>query len=172
MKRGCFFTDERYHCNGEFKQFLILLSCDSPLCATFHFSNLHLVSDILKLQPNSEFPSFLLNQLQQNIPILFEIFTNIGYMPESFLPIFKIIHKCVEATFSGDATVKSSQILDQDSFPLACYPSLHAVCKRGKYEADFRKPLGSCRKIGTRHPSLLPGIFTVFCPHGSTYFDL
>ena len=93
-------------------------------------------------------------------------------MPESFLPIFKIIHKCVEATFSGDATVKSSQILDQDSFPLACYPSLHAVCKRGKYEADLRKPLGSCRKIGTRHPSLLPGIFTVFCPHGSTYFDL
>lgn len=46
---------------------------------------------------------------------------------------------------------------------------LHAVCKRGRYEADCRKPVGSCKKTGARHPSLLPGIFTVFCPHGMTY---
>ena len=90
--------------------------------------------------------------------------------PESFLPIFNIIHKCVEVTFSGDATVKSSQILNQDIFPLACYPSLHAVCKRGKYEADLEKPLGSCRKIGA-HPLRCLG-FSVLCLHGSTYFDL
>ena len=168
MKRGFFFTDERYHCNGEFKQFLILLSCDSPLCATFHFSNLHLVSDILKLQPNSEFPSFLLNQLQQNIPIMFDFFLPTLDTCQSPFSQFSTLFTNVLRLH----LVKSSQILNQDIFPLACYPSLHAVCKRGKYEADFRKPLGSCRKIGTRHPSLLPGIFTVFCPHGSTYFDL
>lgn len=159
--------DERFTCNPEFKEFLILLSCDSPLCATFHFSNLHLIAEILKLSPDSELPSSLLNQLQQNIPIFFEIFTKIGYIPKSFFPILDIIQKCVEATFTGD--VQSSQVSDQESLPLACYPSMPAVCKRGRYEADCRKPVGSCKKTGARHPSLLPGIFTVFCPHGVCY---
>lgn len=139
------------------------------MCATFHFSNLHLIAEILKLSPDSELPSSLLNQLQQNIPIFFEIFTKIGYIPKSFFPILDIIQKCVEATFTGDVHVQSSQVSDQESLPLACYPSMPAVCKRGRYEADCRKPVGSCKKTGARHPSLLPGIFTVFCPHGMTY---
>lgn len=29
--------------------------------------------------------------------------------------------------------------------------------------------LDHVKKTGARHPSLLPGIFTVFCPHGMTY---
>ena len=141
------------------------------LCATFHFSNLHLVSDILKLQTNSEFPSFLLNQLQQNIPIMFEFFLpTLDTCQSPFSQYSNIIHKCVEVTFSGDATVKSSHILNQDIFPLACYPSLHAVCKRGKYEADLENPLGSCRKIGA-HPLRCLG-FSVLCLYCSTYFDL
>ena len=48
------------------------------------------------------------------------------------------------------------------------FPSLPPIRDRGHYLAD--KKLSSmpmrCNKSSSSHPSLLPGIFTIFCPHG------
>ena len=49
------------------------------------------------------------------------------------------------------------------------FPNLPQYRGRGKYAADRQKtshPNDSCRKASYGHPSLFPGIFTLFCPHG------
>ena len=52
---------------------------------------------------------------------------------------------------------------------LCYFPNLPQYRGRGKYAADRQKtshPGDSCRKASYSHPSLSPGIFTLFCPHG------
>jgi hypothetical protein len=48
---------------------------------------------------------------------------------------------------------------------LAYFPSLPKVGVRGVYKVDSRKAVG-CTKRSGGHPTLLPGIFTLYCPHG------
>ena len=51
---------------------------------------------------------------------------------------------------------------------MAYYPSLPVVRDRGVCVADrICTELGKRKKRRFWHPSLLPGIFTVFCPHGT-----
>ena len=38
---------------------------------------------------------------------------------------------------------------------------------RGHFDADGAGKIVGCRKYSQRHPTLLPGIFTVYCPHGT-----
>jgi hypothetical protein len=104
-----------------------------------------------------------MNQLQMKIPVFFEIFSKIGNVPEPLIPILHTILDKVKGTFIGNP---HSLPAGTESSHLACYPSLPVIHQRGIFEADGKKSSGTCRKTGTRHPSLLPGIFTVFCPHG------
>ncbi|KAK3608593.1 hypothetical protein CHS0354_042584 [Potamilus streckersoni] len=47
---------------------------------------------------------------------------------------------------------------------------LPEVCRMGKYQLDGKKEnVPFCSKKHGRHPTLLPGIFTVFCQHGVCY---
>ena len=54
-----------------------------------------------------------------------------------------------------------------------CYPGLHETRPFAGYgkgirdhDAHYAKGAGTCSKHPSAHPTLLPGIFTVFCPHG------
>ncbi|CAG2234981.1 unnamed protein product [Mytilus edulis] len=48
--------------------------------------------------------------------------------------------------------------------------SLKKIRTRGNFKADRSKVLkDECKKEATRHPTLLPGIFTAFCKHGICY---
>ena len=56
--------------------------------------------------------------------------------------------------------------------PLSCFPNLPLHRGRRKYAADRHQKSNhtdSCRKASYGHPSLTPGIFTLFCPHGICY---
>ena len=56
--------------------------------------------------------------------------------------------------------------------PLCFFPSLPQVQGKGIYEADHHKisdDQDACRKYSSNHPTLTPGIFTLFCRHGICY---
>ena len=57
---------------------------------------------------------------------------------------------------------------------LSFSPQLPLLTGKGKYAADKllsrnKQTSDSCRKDSYGHPSLSPGIFTIFCPHGICY---
>jgi hypothetical protein len=55
---------------------------------------------------------------------------------------------------------------------LACYPNLPRIRGIPAYSADQRtthrapEDQDACRKYSSSHPTLTPGIFTIYCPHG------
>ena len=55
-------------------------------------------------------------------------------------------------------------ITDEDS--LSYFPSLPQIRNRRHYEADVDTKVQLCTKKYDSHPSLSPGIFTLFSPHG------
>ncbi|KAL2082775.1 hypothetical protein ACEWY4_022593 [Coilia grayii] len=49
------------------------------------------------------------------------------------------------------------------------FPNMPLVRDRGIFDADMSREdsrLIDCKKMATRHPSLIPGVFTLFCGHG------
>ena len=71
--------------------------------------------------------------------------------------------KCTEGECAQGAVEESEE--------LSYFPNLPVIQPRGKYEADkhVRRGIG-CTKHSSGHPSLLPGIFSLFCPHGKRWF--
>ena len=65
--------------------------------------------------------------------------------------------------YSTQTITADNELLQELSY----FPHLLPTRTRGVYEADkhLRKAAG-CTKRSSGHPSLLPGIFTLFCPHG------
>ena len=55
---------------------------------------------------------------------------------------------------------------DEDG--LSFFPSLQRVRRRGHFIADKERTMKDdmCTKLSKGHPSLQPGVFTLFCPHG------
>ena len=64
--------------------------------------------------------------------------------------------------------IQTHNITDQDqASPLDVFPALPPLNSRGVYTADLKKAeLKRCEKSVTRHTTLSPGIFTMFCRHG------
>ena len=84
--------------------------------------------------------------------------------------LMEVWNACIESMKSSiphllcDAKDKESE--------MGFFPSLPVKRSRGKFVMD-RKPIkkedGECKKKAAGHPSLLPGIFTIFCEHGMFY---
>ena len=49
---------------------------------------------------------------------------------------------------------------------MAFFPQLPVIRSRGSYRADRVRKEKICTKHTTGHPSLLPGVFVMFCQHG------
>ena len=52
---------------------------------------------------------------------------------------------------------------------LSFFPKLPPVRGRKDYVADGNKDTKTCNKYSHGHPSLLPGVFTMFCQHGESH---
>ena len=104
--------------------------------------------------------------LQHNVPVLFRIVEKCGTLPHalaSLLPgLMEVAHNPykVQPVQSEPSTEESS---------LCYFPHLPVVRDRGTFAADSIASMQLCRKSASRHPALLPGTFTIFCPHGELY---
>ena len=73
-----------------------------------------------------------------------------------------------------DPFIKAQKIDDIPPAPsldsgLSFFPSLPKLRGRGNFEKDKEQKVRTetCTKKHTGHPSLLPGVFTMFCEHGN-----
>ena len=118
-----------------------------------------------------------MNQLQNASPILFDLLLSVENYPHQLMaPILdKLIEKATipfndDHGEAGDiVSCKEQQLGTSDGCvekSLSYFPSLPQVRTRRRYEADKKTREKICTKRGIGHPSLLPGIFTIFCEHG------
>lgn len=109
-----------------------------------------------------------LQRLQTVVPVIFKL---LRIMKEQFpftefnncLPYFQ---QKVFDPFLKDMCPSEEANEDDE---LSLFPSLPQFRRRGSFVADkhgSKVKEAFCNKFSKGHPSLLPGVFTVFCPHG------
>ena len=154
------------------KKFLIALSSTSPVCALIHptqelFTLLRRVTyeDIRKCL-------MAMQRLQQEVPVLFDLLSSISSLPSCLLsPVIESLIKLSKAPFENPSDYKVESQPDSADDVLSYFPDLPRVRPRNTYCADKKtKQEAVCTKNSSGHPSLLPGIFSMFCQHGKTHF--
>ena len=161
--------DKTILCKSEWSGLISVLSSPSPACATIHPSER--VSSLLSAMENLDITkdTISLKILQEEIPVIFNLIRSLGYYPKEILaPLFNEMSRVATIAFTmGNVQTPATQT-EENPVDLAYYPALPRVRVRGAYQAD-KKASGhvrACRKRSSKHPSLLPGIFTIFCQHG------
>ena len=114
-----------------------------------------------------------MKQLQETTPVLFDLIFVLGHYPSIITPILKEMIIKSQVPFSvvpstdDDINLSESGVLYDDEITNLCYfPTLPLIRRRRNYEADSSKRTIVCTKQNAGHPSLLPGVFTLFCHHG------
>lgn len=109
--------------------------------------------------------------LQEEVPLLFELIRSLGYYPKDVLyPFLNELLNKANSPFPNDdmkgcSTTKNADVIDNND--LSYFPKLPKVRNRGHYSTDKSTSGPVCRKRRSAHPSLLPGVFTLFCQHGN-----
>lgn len=107
--------------------------------------------------------------LQEQCPVLFDMLQTIDDVPSFLKTTLREVICKVKTTFEnhkGHDTEPSVGPASRDAF----YPALPEVCRREKCQMDGKKgEVPFCSKKHGRHPTLLPGIFSVFLP---TWYDV
>lgn len=162
-------------CPSEFNELLLTLCSSSPVCAVLPPSDesIHLIRRIIEKSKDED--SEILSSgdwklLQLNSPILFKIMNKLRRLASYLQPIFEQMAFISENTFSNFGGIIDDSLLEHENSKIGSYfPALPQQRKRGLFKADASTKLKSgseCAKQSTRHPTLLPGIFTAFCSHG------
>lgn len=160
----------RYFASDIWRDFIKVLASPYPLCSF--------------LPPNDEFFDFFnnilsmeqcvfqndahLQKLQTTVPVIFKLLTSLrdGFPFKELKNCLPHLHQKVFDPFLKDMC-PSEEADEEDD--LSFFPSLPKIRRRGLFIADKQ---GSklkedfCSKFSKGHPSLLPGVFTMFCPHG------
>ena len=161
-------------CPSVCSSLLSYLSTMSPVCALLtpipHVINL--MNDLCNGLEVRKFPKQW-QLLQDNVPILHDLLCKIGpenvLLPLEYRPLVidmvhkaqlpfvsTLLHPCVPASVSAQTKGSKSYF---------SYLPVLWECRR--YKSDKQRDTSCCTKLYHGHPSLLPGIFTVFCPHGT-----
>lgn len=156
-------------CPQKWSKFIGALSCSSAVCALVHPSaKLFALLEKIATEDVTMNPTDM-QLLQQEIPVLFEVLSSTAHLPrKALVPLCNSIIEKAKAPFTSEsdeveAEPENKSVLEE----LAYFPSLPKVRARGMFESDqHNQKVIKCTKQSSGHPSLLPGIFTLFCPHG------
>ena len=163
-------ADTAVSCCKHWINLLQALSSASPVCALVPpTEEVHKMLKEMEssgsLKSNAKKMAFL----QKEAPVLFTLIECLpSYPTEALQPILKRLVELSLAPFTQDFTESSTgdhtDINDDDM--ISYFPKLPSLRKRKIYKADSSKS-SVCTKKSSRHPSLLPGIFTLYCQHGN-----
>lgn len=167
-----------YRCPNDWASLMKSLASTSPVCALLHPSDsvAKLVSSMKEKDITKD--AILMQKLQQEIPVIFALIRSLAYYPQKILiPLLEELWIKAKAPFNledcvdkpEDASVENSECHFDD---LSYFPGLPKIRSRGIYVADKKSNDTICTKRSSRHPALLPGIFTLFCEHGKAYQDM
>ena len=160
-------------CPPEWSEFIRCLCSTSPVCAMIHpsekllnFLRKEITEKILQSPSAMQF-------LQEEFPVLFNLLKKIKYVPESLLSpvICALLDKALAPFTVQDENYDLTEVsaIQEHQHKLSYFPQLSVVRCRSNYSVD-KQPKG-CTKLSSKHPTLLPGIFTVFCHHGNINFN-
>lgn len=160
-----------YRCSKDWASLMKSLASTSPVCALLHPSDsvAKLVSSMKEKDITKD--AILMQELQQEMPIIFALIRSVAYYPQKLLiPLLEEMWTKAKAPFnleddtSDDASIGShcGEFIDDLSY----FPGLPKIRSRAVYVADKKSNDTICTKRSSRHPALLPGIFTLFCEHG------
>lgn len=95
-------------------------------------------------------------------------------MPVELLDLLEVLLNKAEESYPVNKTNIPDKI---NTSPDSFYPALPSVRSRGRYEMDnsgSKKKQHNetdCTKRSKGHPSLLPGVFCLFCEHGIDFIS-
>lgn len=151
-----------------FTNFLTSLASKSPVCGYIHpTEEVQMLMQFLVKGANVKCDPVMWQSLHNNIPVLFSLLENCSETsaPVQLRPLLEELWGRAIYPFDNFDTIDDSSY-DLDDAELSFFPSLSACRPRGHYSMDDKKTDHSCQKKYKGHPSLLPGMFTVYCPHG------
>ena len=155
-------------CDSRYAPLLKALSSSSPLCALIHPSPdvLDLVEKIANVYDVRCDPELWL-KLQMSVPLLYQLLSVLDCtsIPSILRPILLELNRIAVQCFENTIPEEHIDVFNEWN-PCCYYPNLPTVRKRGVYKSDSARKDQTCTKVYRGHPSLLPGIFTLFCSHG------
>ncbi|XP_066304517.1 uncharacterized protein [Branchiostoma lanceolatum] len=113
-----------------------------------------------------------LGHLQKRAPVLADFVCSVtvaGRIPSDVSPVLLSLMAVLHETFEAVEVPASFPDPTPESPHSSFFPAYSLVCGLPRFamnEARKRKETDSCRKESYGHPSLTPGLFTLFCPHG------
>ena len=167
---------------SEYREFLAELARNSPACGIFQIRGEQQIINTISLIVSGSIDIFKstnhshLAALQTTVPILAKFLQACkrdqrGRPSDEVCNILLHILKVCQAPFL-DSPPSSNQYTAPTDDALALFPSLPKLIGTTNYSADkkqSKKVSDACRKESCGHPSLCPGIFTIFCHHGVYY---
>lgn len=160
--------------------FLKALACPTAVCALVSQSEV-LLRTILAIadgKTTHRVPETF-KVLQTEAPIIAKLLTALPDGAPSFSPVLRELVNLAGVPFLGQ---QHDLPTAAQAEPHSYFPSLDKKCERGAYQMDKTKKDGpkdcndrkswKCQKKEKGHPTLTPGIFTLFCPHGRCNYVL
>ncbi|XP_070541358.1 uncharacterized protein [Ptychodera flava] len=150
------------------------LSRNSPVCALAQSNDVGRIISLLS-QAGSGAISRILSALKREVPIigdwLYHVTQLYRPLPGCVYDLLLLISRCIAETYNHEC----DDSVDDNPASSACddlmyFPALPMLHRNRKYARDVNKPdTDACKKFNRGHPTLSPGIFTLFCPHKICY---
>ena len=164
-------SDSDVHLPLTFRGFVRSIASSSPVSALIlpSQSNRNLINQLISANDIGSSP-LLLEELQLEMPVIFKVISNIPNSIKS--QVNQLLRDLEQWAFMPYSLQKESTAESAISLqsPLSFFPQLPIQRARGFFRCDrntaTRHHGKQCSKTARGHPSLLPGIFTLFCQHG------
>ena len=151
-----------------FSNFITSLAFKSAVCGYIHPSEEveQLIQSLVK-GVDVKCDPVMWQSLHNNIPVLFTLLENScgSSAPAELRPLVEELWELAMHPFDNCDIIDDSSFAVEEA-KMSLFPSLSTCRPRGHYGMDEKKSDNSCQKKYKGHPSLLPGVFTVYCPHG------
>lgn len=148
-------------------ELLTALSSCSPICSLFclHQLSFSLCRVYVWVWKSASYPVNG-NCFMKNVPILYQLICNHNEtsLPPEYRDVVNEMLLKAQLRTEKHSLIPVSVSAIENSYEY--FPSLEKSCSRQTYVSDKRREKYLCSKAYKGHPSLLPGVFTLFCPHG------
>lgn len=166
-------------------QFIFELSRNGPVCGLVQIAGDKRAMDLLiaiyrDTEGNYDITDSTnskdLTYLQETAPVLTQWMTLVhaqGQWDQNCRELLRLIVRNIAVSVSNLPDTHND-LEPEAPNKLCCYPNLPKLRASLRYAADVGRSKNdpketNCRKESYGHPTLSPGIFTIFCPHGICY---
>eukprot|EP00794_Sanderia_malayensis_P010517 gene10517-11621_t len=170
-----------FTCSRVWMPFVEALGVATHVCGLIHQDNVLLTALENLVKANGAVSAEILGIVRTKFPVLHDIVSTFEKFqcPIALLPVLKILVEKSKQPFqdyNGVDAADDDLLLSEGESPehsiYSHWPCLTQSRRRGKYSVDkkgSKKDTMSCHKTSKGHPTLLPGVFTMFCKHGMNH---